>query len=162
MSQSISDVYPLSCSRELKSVWQTYIISRNVASMCNFILVLGLFISEIRGVCYFGSRNLPAHSPPLTCKWISVINNSVLKWTKEASWIWGFFSVTSVVFAWQIPPPPQKDPRRETKKRKMTEDDKAWLSSVRRIGTCSLVSRQYSPGIQPPEPMSEAETQLLN
>lgn len=37
-----------------------------------------------------------------------------------------------------------------------------WSSSVRRIGTCSLVSRQYSPGTQPPEPMSEAETQLLN
>lgn len=37
-----------------------------------------------------------------------------------------------------------------------------WSPSVRRIGTCSLVSRQYSPDTQPPEPMSKAETQLLN
>lgn len=36
-----------------------------------------------------------------------------------------FFPVISAVFAWQIPLPPQKDPRRETKKRKMAEDDKA-------------------------------------
>lgn len=133
--------------------------------MCNFILLLGLFISEIRSVCYFGNRNLPAHSPPVTCKWVSVINlcwNGQKKHQESVFFVFFFLShLQSLLGRFHYLPRRIREGRqRKEKWQKMIRLDPSlhciwgrpmvsrgtWLSSVRGISTCSLIPRQYSPG----------------